>query len=65
MAITKEYYFGDLLPRLYEDCQIGKITEDYLPRADLAYITSLLNSKFGKKYSFQQVAKLLKEEGIK
>ena len=62
---TQDYYFGDLLPRLYQDCRIGKITEDYLPRADLAYITSLLNHRFGRKYSFRQVAKLLKEEGIK
>lgn len=56
-----EYRFGEVLEQLYDDLRHDRITEDYIPHSDLAYITSLLNHKFEKNYSFQEVSKLLKE----
>lgn len=56
-----DYRFGEVLAKYYDDLRDNKVTDDYIPRSDLAYITSLLNHKFGKNYSFQEVNKLLKE----
>lgn len=56
-----DYRFGEVLTKYYDDLRDGRVTEDYIPRSDLAYITSLLNNKFNKNYSFQEVNRLLKE----
>ncbi len=56
------YRLGEVIQKFYDDLRMDKVTkEEYIPRSDLVYITSLLNHKFGKNYSFQEVNKLLKE----
>ncbi len=59
----KSLRFGEVLPAFYEDLT-NETTIDYLPRSSLAYITSLLNNKFGKNYSFSEVSQMLKDEKI-
>ena len=57
-------YFDELLTDFYGFISQDKVPNMYLPSSDLAYITSLLNHKFNRKFSFQQVAKMLSEEKI-
>lgn len=56
-----DYKPGQVIQQFYDDLRLERITANYMPRSDLAYITYLVNNKFGKTYSFQEVNKLLKE----
>lgn len=57
-------HFGELIDEYYGFIMRDKVPDMYLPTADLAYITSLLNTKFGRNLSFQTVKRVLREEGI-
>lgn len=57
-----QYRLGEVVQKFYDDLRLDRVTkEEYIPRSDLVYITSLLNNKFGKNYTFQEVNSLLKE----
>lgn len=56
-----EYRLGEVIQKFYDDLRMERLSTGYIPRSDLVYITSLLNNKFNKNYSFQEVNRLLKE----
>lgn len=65
MAIIKEYFLGDYLAAYYECLNTEENPSSLgLPTRDLSYIVSLLTHKFNRKFSYQEVTKLLKEEKI-
>lgn len=59
---TNECFPGDIIPQFYADVSMDRIPDCYIPLSDIAYITILLNEKFGVKLSYQAVEKLLEEE---
>jgi transposase len=62
----KEIYFvGDYLQEYYDYLRDDDNPDQIgLPSRDLSYIVTLLSSKFGRKFSYQEVSGLLKSEGL-
>jgi len=61
----KDYFLGDYIQAYYDCLQFEKDPAKVgLPTRDLSYIVSLLSHKFNRKFSYQEVEKLLKEENI-
>lgn len=60
--VVKHYHFGEIINEFYGYIMRDRVPDMYLPISDVAYITSLLNQKFGRNLSFQTVERLIKEE---
>ena len=56
----------DLIPGFYSAMsdEHKKFPEYNFPTSEVYYVTSLLNTKFGKDYTFREVYTMLQEEGI-
>ena len=58
--------FGEVIPLFYKyirEERTSFLVKDF-PSNELALITSLLNHKFGKEYTFKEVFTLLQAEGL-